>query len=40
MASAARVKRRWRVLFIKSAQRIGFNLNEIAQLLQLDGGTR
>ncbi|MBW8372013.1 MAG: Hg(II)-responsive transcriptional regulator [Thiobacillus sp.] len=28
-----------RVLFIKSAQRIGFTLDEIAQLLQLDAGT-
>ncbi len=29
-----------RVLFIKSAQRIGFTLDEIAQLLQLDDGTQ
>ena len=29
-----------RVLFIKAAQRIGFTLDEIAQLLQLDDGTR
>jgi len=29
-----------RALFIKTAQRIGFTLNEIAQLRQLDGGTR
>ncbi|MHB1215377.1 MAG: Hg(II)-responsive transcriptional regulator [Thiobacillus sp.] len=28
-----------RVLFIKAAQRIGFTLDEIAQLLQLDDGT-
>lgn len=28
-----------RVLFIKGAQRIGFTLDEIAQLLQLDDGT-
>lgn len=28
-----------RVLFIKAAQRIGFSLDEIAQLLQLDDGT-
>lgn len=28
-----------RVQFIKSAQRIGFTLDEIAQLLQLDDGT-
>lgn len=29
-----------RVLFIKAAQRIGFTLGEIAQLLQLEDGTR
>jgi len=29
-----------RVLFIKAAQRIGFTLDEIAQLLRLDDGTR
>ncbi|MHB1187856.1 Hg(II)-responsive transcriptional regulator [Thiobacillus sp.] len=29
-----------RVLFIKAAQRIGFTLDEIAQLLQLDDGTQ
>ncbi len=29
-----------RVLFIKAAQRIGFTLDEITQLLQLDDGTR
>ena len=29
-----------RMLFIKSAQRIGFTLDEIAQLLQLDDGTQ
>lgn len=29
-----------RVLFIKAAQRIGFTLDEIAQLLQLDDGAR
>ncbi len=29
-----------RVRFIKSAQRIGFNLEEVAQLLQLEDGTR
>lgn len=29
-----------RVRFIKSAQRIGFTLDEIAQLLQLEDGTR
>lgn len=29
-----------RVLFIKAAQRIGFTLDEIRQLLQLDDGTR
>jgi len=29
-----------RVLFIKAAQRIGFTLDEIGQLLQLDDGTR
>jgi MerR family mercuric resistance operon transcriptional regulator len=29
-----------RVLFIKTAQRIGFTLDEVAQLLQLDDGTR
>lgn len=29
-----------RVLFIKAAQRIGFTLDEVAQLLQLDDGTR
>ena len=29
-----------RVLFIKGAQRIGFTLDEIAQLLQLDDGTQ
>jgi MerR family mercuric resistance operon transcriptional regulator len=29
-----------RVLFVKSAQRIGFTLDEIAQLLQLDDGTQ
>lgn len=34
--SAAEVAR---VQFIKSAQRIGFTLDEIAQLLQLDDGT-
>ena len=28
-----------RVRFIKSAQRIGFKLDEVAQLLQLDDGT-
>jgi len=28
-----------RVLFIKSAQRIGFTLDEVAQLLRLDDGT-
>jgi len=28
-----------RVLFIKSAQRIGFTLEEVAQLLKLDDGT-
>ena len=28
-----------RVRFIKSAQRIGFSLDEVAQLLQLDKGT-
>ena len=28
-----------RVLFIKAAQRIGFTLDEVAQLLQLDDGT-
>ena len=28
-----------RVLFIKAAQRIGFTLDEIAQLLKLDDGT-
>jgi len=28
-----------RVLFIKAAQRIGFTLDEIAQLLRLDDGT-
>ena len=28
-----------RMLFIKAAQRIGFTLDEIAQLLQLDDGT-
>jgi MerR family mercuric resistance operon transcriptional regulator len=29
-----------RVRFIKSAQRIGFSLDEVAQLLQLEDGTR
>ena len=29
-----------RVQFIKAAQRIGFTLDEVAQLLQLDDGTR
>ena len=29
-----------RVQFIKAAQRIGFSLDDIAQLLQLDDGTR
>lgn len=29
-----------RVLFVKAAQRIGFTLDEIAQLLQLDDGTQ
>lgn len=29
-----------RVLFIKAAQHIGFTLDEIAQLLQLDDGTQ
>ena len=29
-----------RVLFIKAAQRIGFTLDEIAQLLKLDDGTQ
>ena len=29
-----------RVLFIKAAQRIGFTLDEIAQLLRLDDGTQ
>lgn len=29
-----------RVRFIKSAQRIGFTLDEVAQLLQLDDGTQ
>jgi MerR family transcriptional regulator, mercuric resistance operon regulatory protein len=29
-----------RVRFIKSAQRVGFTLDEIAQLLQLEDGTR
>jgi len=29
-----------RVLFIKAAQRIGFTLDEIAQLLHLDDGTQ
>ena len=29
-----------RVLFIKAAQRIGFTLDEVAQLLRLDDGTR
>jgi MerR family mercuric resistance operon transcriptional regulator len=29
-----------RVLFIKAAQRIGFTLDEIAQLLQMDDGTQ
>ena len=29
-----------RMLFIKAAQRIGFTLDEVAQLLQLDDGTR
>ena len=29
-----------RVRFIKSAQRSGFSLDEVAQLLQLDDGTR
>jgi len=29
-----------RVLFIKAAQRIGFTLGEISQLLQLDDGTQ
>jgi MerR family mercuric resistance operon transcriptional regulator len=29
-----------RVLFIKAAQRIGFTLDEVTQLLQLDDGTR
>ena len=29
-----------RVQFIKAAQRLGFTLDEIAQLLQLDDGTR
>lgn len=29
-----------RVRFIKSAQRIGFSLEEVAQLLQLEDGTR
>lgn len=29
-----------RVLFIKAAQRIGFTLDEVAQLLQLDDGTQ
>jgi MerR family mercuric resistance operon transcriptional regulator len=29
-----------RVRFIKSAQRIGFSLDEVAQLLRLDDGTR
>jgi MerR family mercuric resistance operon transcriptional regulator len=29
-----------RVRFIKAAQRIGFTLDEVAQLLQLDDGTR
>lgn len=29
-----------RVLFIKAAQRIGFSLDEIAQLLKLDDGTQ
>jgi len=28
-----------RVLFVKAAQRIGFTLDEVAQLLQLDDGT-
>lgn len=28
-----------RVKFVKSAQRLGFNLDEIAELLQLDDGT-
>jgi len=29
-----------RVRFIKSAQRIGFSLDQVAQLLQLEDGTR
>jgi MerR family mercuric resistance operon transcriptional regulator len=29
-----------RVRFIKSAQRIGFSLDEVAQLLQIEDGTR
>ncbi|MBW8364093.1 MAG: Hg(II)-responsive transcriptional regulator [Rhizobium sp.] len=29
-----------RMLFIKAAQRIGFTLDEVAQLLQLDDGTQ
>jgi len=29
-----------RVRFVKSAQRIGFSLDEVAQLLQLEDGTR
>jgi len=29
-----------RVLFIKAAQRIGFTLDEVAQLLKLDDGTQ
>jgi MerR family mercuric resistance operon transcriptional regulator len=29
-----------RVLFVKAAQRIGFTLDEVAQLLQLDDGTQ
>ena len=29
-----------RVRFVKAAQRIGFNLDEAAQLLQLEDGTR
>jgi MerR family mercuric resistance operon transcriptional regulator len=29
-----------RVRFIKASQRIGFNLDEVAQLLQLEDGTR
>jgi len=29
-----------RVRFVKAAQRLGFSLDEVAQLLQLDDGTR